>query len=73
MANVLDNVCSRSRKKFRHLRLREPNGFIFYPDFNVKFPALRLIHDNLILVGNRQNLLLIHFFLVFYKKKTASI
>jgi hypothetical protein len=39
-------------EKFRHLRLRKPDGLIFYPDCYVKFCAFRLVNDYLILVGS---------------------
>ena len=35
-------------EKFRHLRLREPDGLVFYLDFDMEFSALRLVHDNLV-------------------------
>ena len=45
-------------EKFRHLRLREPDGLVFDPDFDVEFPTLRLVNDYLVLVGTGRNIFL---------------
>ncbi len=47
-------------KKLRHLCLGEPDCLIFHPDLDVEFPALRLVHDDLVLVGDRQRLFFAH-------------
>jgi len=57
-------------EKFRHLRLREPDGLVFDPDFDVEFPTLRLVNDYLVLVGSGRNIFL-HFWLLLHKKRTV--
>ena len=52
------------RKQFRHLSLCKPDSLVFDPNLDVEFPALRLIHDNLVLLGCRQSLFFVHFSLL---------
>ena len=47
-------------EQFCHLRLREPDSLIFNTNFDMKFPALRLVHDNLIFVFDWQRLFFAH-------------
>ena len=42
-------------KKHCHLRLRQPNSFVFHPDINGRFPIVCLVYDNLVLVHDSLN------------------